>query len=71
MHVEPGRVDPLEAYAKLPAESGPIWGWGSLPDQYGRRFDSDPDDTDPLRPRPFGRDLPPLLPEWGPPPPGR
>jgi hypothetical protein len=69
--VEPSRVDPLRAYGSLPDRPVPLWGWGSLPDQYGRRFDGDLDDTDPLPARPdlpLGG-LPPLLPWWGPPPP--
>ena len=71
--VEPGRVDPLEAYGQVPDRPVPIWGWGTLPDQYGRRFDGDTDDSDPLPPPPrrFGADLPPLLPEWSPRPRGR
>lgn len=29
-------VDPLEAYGALPDTPVPIWGWGWVPDQYGR-----------------------------------
>lgn len=43
----------------------PYWGWGTIPDQYGREFDGDADDTD-LAPDPELTDLPPLRPHWGP-----
>lgn len=29
-------VDPEEAYGALPDQPVPIWGWGWIPDQYGR-----------------------------------
>lgn len=29
-------VDPAEAYGTLPDTPVPIWGWGWIPDQYGR-----------------------------------
>ncbi len=65
------RVDPYEVYGLLPAVPVPVWGWGTLPDQYGRRFDDD-DGTGPLPPQPSPAlaDLPSLLPWWGPPGPG-
>jgi Plasmid pRiA4b ORF-3-like protein len=34
--VEPGKADPLEAYGAKPSSPVPIWGWGQIPDQYGR-----------------------------------
>ena len=34
-------VDPVEAYGVAPAAPVPIWGWGSIPDQYGRRTEDD------------------------------
>ena len=40
--VEDMDVDPVEVSGILPSEPVPIWGWGSIPDQYGRRW---PDDT--------------------------
>ena len=43
----------------------PYWGWGEIPDQYGRRT-SDDDGETPLAPDPEWRDLPPLRPYWGP-----
>lgn len=32
-------VDPLEAYGTAPAQPVPIFGWGTIPDQYGRLTD--------------------------------
>jgi hypothetical protein len=29
-------VDPEEEYGVSPDQPVPIWGWGSIPDQYGR-----------------------------------
>jgi hypothetical protein len=34
--VEPEKADPLEEYGATPASPVPIWGWGEIPDQYGR-----------------------------------
>lgn len=31
------KADPLEVYGILPDRPVAIWGWGSIPDQYGRR----------------------------------
>jgi hypothetical protein len=40
--VESKAVDPLEAYGIVPSKPVPTWGWGWIPDQYGRRTaDSD------------------------------
>ena len=65
--VDAARVDPYEAYGVLPARPVPLWGWGELPDQYGRRFDGDTDENDPIPPQPdpATSDLPPILPWWG------
>jgi len=30
-------LDPLEVLGDVPGEPTPIWGWGWIPDQYGRR----------------------------------
>ena len=30
-------VDPLREFGMVPLEPLVIWGWGSIPDQYGRR----------------------------------
>ncbi len=43
--VEPGKADPLEVYGIVPDRPVAIWGWGWIPDQYGRRsVDDDGDD---------------------------
>lgn len=45
--VEPEKVDPRQEWAadELPARPVAIWGWGWIPDQYGRRsFDDDEDE---------------------------
>lgn len=34
----PERVDPEQLYGITPDGPVPYWGWGALPDQYGRRF---------------------------------
>ena len=45
--VEPEKGDPLEEYGIVPEGPVAIWGWGSIPDQYGRRsFDDDGEDED-------------------------
>jgi hypothetical protein len=61
------RIDPLDELGIVPAGPLPYVGWGDLPDQYGRRWDSDDGDSpEPKRPsRPLA-DLPPILPSWGP-----
>ena len=41
------KADPIEAYGIAPRRPAVIWGWGSIPDQYGRRsFDGDEDALD-------------------------
>ncbi|MFB9819756.1 UPF0158 family protein [Arthrobacter ramosus] len=35
------KVDPLEVLGVRPGVPLPYWGWGSIPDQYGRRWASD------------------------------
>lgn len=43
--VEPTKADPVQEYGIVPAKPVAIWGWGWIPDQYGRRaFDSDDED---------------------------
>ncbi|MGH3001474.1 MAG: hypothetical protein ACRDM1_02195 [Gaiellaceae bacterium] len=50
---------------EIPDGPLPYWGWGDIPDQYGRRRDGDDGEAPP--PSDPGRsDLPPLLPWWGP-----
>ena len=58
------RIDPLETLGSLPSRPLPYWGWGALPDQYGRRFAEDDGESDPP-PDPGFVDLPPLRPWWG------
>lgn len=48
----------------MPATPLPYWGWGDIPDQYGRRFDGDDGETDPGADPHLG-DLPPIRPWWG------
>jgi hypothetical protein len=55
------RIDPLETLGIIPTGPLPYWGWGEIPDQYGRRT-SDDDGETPLAPDPEWRDLPPLRP---------
>lgn len=58
------RVDPLDELGVVPEFPTSYWGWGVLPDQYGRRF-ADDDGEGPLPENPDLRDLPPLEPWWG------
>jgi hypothetical protein len=63
--LEPERVDPLEELGILPDRPLPSWGWGNIPDQYGRRWNDD-DGTSRVPSAPEGlADLPPILPSWG------
>lgn len=39
-------VDPVEAAGVEPEKPVPIWGWGWIPDQYGRRWDGDTGEDD-------------------------
>ena len=42
--VELEKADPLTELGVVPAEPAAFWGWGSIPDQYGRRsFDGNED----------------------------
>lgn len=60
------RVDPLEEFGETPSRPEPYWGWGTLPDQYGRRWDGDDGESRmPKRPPRGLGDLPPILPLWG------
>jgi Plasmid pRiA4b ORF-3-like protein len=58
-------IDPVESVGIVP--DGPLanFGWGAIPDQYGRAWGEDDGET-PLPPDPGLRDLPPLRPDWGP-----
>jgi hypothetical protein len=46
--VEPGRADPLEEYGEVPDRPVVTWGWGWIPDQYGRRSYEGDEDEDEL-----------------------
>lgn len=59
------RIDPLDTLGIVPSYPLPYWGWGQLPDQYGRRWDGD-DGESPPPPDPGQTDLGPFLPHWGP-----
>ncbi len=34
--VEPETTDPNQEYGKIPDRPVALWGWGSIPDRYGR-----------------------------------
>ena len=62
-------IDPAEAVgldADVMPGPLPFWGWGSIPDQYGRRWNGDGGDEERVPRDPKCRDLPPLRPWWGP-----
>ncbi|MDQ2737942.1 MAG: plasmid pRiA4b ORF-3 family protein [Actinomycetota bacterium] len=59
------RIDPLDTLGITPDRPMPYWGWGSIPDQYGRTWDGDDGETAPP-PNPDLTDLPALQPGWGP-----
>jgi hypothetical protein len=62
--VGPERIDPCEALGIEPGVPLSYWGWGAMPDQYGRRWDGD--DGEGRMPRnQRGADLPALRPGWG------
>jgi hypothetical protein len=52
------KIDPLVEFGFIPGHPLPCWGWGDIPDQYGRRTE---DAAEP-GPDPDLRDLPPLRP---------
>lgn len=58
------RIDPLETLGIVPAAPLSYWGWGDIPDQYGRRWDGD-DGESPPPADPGVSDLPPFRPWWG------
>ncbi|SDR70407.1 IS1096 element passenger TnpR family protein [Actinopolymorpha singaporensis] len=65
--VTTGRIDPLDQLGVVPTEPVPYFGWGDLPDQYGRRWDGDDGDLPaPKQPAQLLAELPPILPWWGP-----
>jgi pRiA4b ORF-3-like protein len=58
-------VDPRDVLGLVPDKPMPYFGWGSIPDQYGRAWDED-DGATRLPQDPELKDLPPLQPGWGP-----
>ena len=60
--VDEEKVDPLEVLGVRPDTPMPYWGWGSIPDQYGRRW-ADDDGESPVPRRP-NRTHPMLLHAW-------
>lgn len=45
--VHPVKVDPVETLGIRPKTPLPYWGWGDIPDQYGRRWASDDGEAEP------------------------
>jgi hypothetical protein len=61
------KIDPVDEFGVVPLQPAPYFGWGALPDQYGRRWDSDDGEASvPKPPRDPMAELPPILPWWGP-----
>lgn len=56
------KVDPLEVLGVRPDAPLPYWGWGSIPDQYGRRWAGD--DGESVPPRRPDRPHPMLVHAW-------
>src|SRR5690625_4203748 len=50
--IEDEPIDPLEVLGSVPSQPLAFWGWGEIPDQYGRRTEDDDGQTKlPRRPR--------------------
>jgi hypothetical protein len=60
--VAEGKIDPVETLGVRPDTPLPYWGWGTLPDQYGRRWASDDGESRP--PRRPSQPHPMLLHAW-------
>lgn len=58
-------IDPIESLGIIPDKPLPYFGWGAIPDQYGRAWRDD-DGESPPPPDPEMEDLPALRPDWGP-----
>jgi hypothetical protein len=58
-------LDPLDTLGSVPEVPLPYFGWGNIPDQYGREW-ADRDEESPTPMDPELADLPPLRPGWGP-----
>jgi hypothetical protein len=56
--VEPEKVDPIDVYGDPPVEPVPVFGWGTIPDQYGRITEGRDDESlaEPEIPFPFLHD---------------
>ena len=61
--VDKSPIDPIETLGTVPGEPVPYFGWGGIPDQYGRVWNDDSDTQIPTDPE--LSDLPPLRPGWG------
>lgn len=57
-------IDPIQSLGIVPDGPLPYFGWGSIPDQYGRTWTDDDGETPPPE-DPNLTDLPPLQPGWG------
>ena len=57
-------IDPIQSLGIVPDSPLPYFGWGSIPDQYGRTWIDDDGETAPPQ-DPNLTDLPPLQPGWG------
>jgi len=69
--VAPKKVDPWFDFGYAPTQPLVYSGWGTIPDQYGRRWNGDDgwdedEDEKPVHENPHRTDLPPLMPWWGP-----
>jgi hypothetical protein len=58
-------INPLESLGLVPDRPLPYFGWGAIPDQYGRVWSADDGEAQ-LPPDPELTDLPPLRSGWGP-----
>lgn len=58
-------INPLETLGLVPDRPVPYFGWGVIPDQYGRQWSADDGEATPP-PNPGLSDLPSLRPGWGP-----
>lgn len=63
--VEESAINPRESLGLVPDRPLPYFGWGAIPDQYGRAWSADDGETQ-SPPDPELTDLPPLRPRWGP-----
>jgi hypothetical protein len=57
-------IDPIETVGIVPDRPLPYFGWGDIPDQYGRAWSGEGGESQ-LPPNPGLGDLPPLRPDWG------